>query len=171
MIEAFIIGLLFYILINLKPAQKFSYADVVKWAGEVNQWHDSLDLMIPETFILGIIAQESMGNPKVEGSKGEIGLMQITHPAYVDSGVKFSYDDLWIPEKNIECGCKYLKWIENFLEKNGIPKNELVKATIMSYNIGVANYLNDKNLYIGEKYFKSVLNHRNNIIKGFKELP
>ena len=170
-IELFGLGLALYALSRKKKGNApalVNYGKVLSYSDIVHKWKRETGLKLPETFILGIIAQESGGNPEAKGSSGEVGLMQLTYPAYVDSGVTFPFDDLVIPEKNIEAGVKYLKWIEEYLIKNGVPERELVEGTVKSYNIGIGNYMGDNLKEAGEKYWRQILKHRDIIIKrGF----
>lgn len=141
------------------------YNKVLYWKTEVLKWHNGLQLKTPVAFVMGMMATESMGNPEAVGSKGEIGLFQLTYGAYIDSGVNYRYEDLVDPYKNIETGLKYIKWIENYLSHNGVAEDDFLQGVIMSYNIGVGNYLQGKYLNAGQSYFRKVQNHRKEILK------
>ena len=145
-----------------------NYGKVLSYAELVDYWKKQVELGLPNAFILAIIAQESGGYTNAKGSSGEIGLMQLTYPAYVDSGVKWKFEELWEPEKNIESGIRYLKWIENYLTKKGVPSREITQGTVISYNIGVGNYLGNNHMDKGLDYWNKILHHRDIIIKrGF----
>lgn len=86
--------------------------------------------------VLSIICQESSGNPdSVNPSDPSRGLMQITPGALTDFnkavGRSYSFDDLFIPYKNIEVGTWYYA---TRLSRAGSQHNALA-----AYNAGLGN--------------------------------
>jgi len=76
----------------------------------VNRWRPeataaSQKTGIPTKIILGMIDDESKGNPAAIGTSGELGLMQLKTGAARDAGYKFVPLN---PKDNILCGAKYL---------------------------------------------------------------
>lgn len=108
-----------------------------------------------ESYILGMIAQESLGDPNAKGAIGEIGLMQITRGAMQDvndiRGKNFKIEDLEKPVINIEVGVAYLA-----IQK-GRMYGDLFKA-IQSYNAGAEAVR--KNSKAGLDYLDRVLKWR-----------
>lgn len=86
-----------------------------------------------ESYIMGMIAQESAGDPKATGSIGERGLMQITIPALKDvndlTGAELLWSDMWKVGPNLKAGILYLG-----IQKTRM-KGDLFKA-IQAYNAG-----------------------------------
>jgi soluble lytic murein transglycosylase-like protein len=70
---------------------------------------------------------ESDWNPQAVGLAGELGMMQILP----STGAWLGYDvfQLMTPEGNIECGCKYLRWL---MDQYGNRTEDAVSA----YNQG-----------------------------------
>lgn len=64
---------------------------------------------IPGNFAQAVIKTESKYNPKVRGSRGEIGLGQILCPTAKGVGFKGKCDQLYHPDINLEYSMKYLK--------------------------------------------------------------
>lgn len=58
-------------------------------------------------FVASIMYQESRGNPNAVSSTGAIGLMQVM-PSTAYKVCGYTQQDLFNPEKNIECGVKYI---------------------------------------------------------------
>lgn len=91
---------------------------------------------VPDIRIRAMIAVESAGYPKVPGSKGERGLMQILPGALSDVNrtyrFGFTFDDMFDAEKNILTGTAYLA----ILIKQS--KGDIDLAT-RAYNVGYRN--------------------------------
>lgn len=73
------------------------------YASEFKAAHSSTG--IPVAILMSIAMQESTCNPKVTGSRGEIGMMQLTKDKCSSAPGGNCYDTQW----NIEQGGKYLK--------------------------------------------------------------
>ncbi len=117
------------------------------------------------TWVLAILAQESMGNPKAEGdfdTEGKptaFGLMQLTYLAYKDANVPYSFDSIKRdPERNIETGVKYLAWIFNHLESHSVDPIGMQTYVTMSYNVGVTAFMEKrpKKIEAGKAYVKLI---------------
>lgn len=91
---------------------------------------------IDPLFVMAVIDQESKFNPKIIGSHGEIGLMQIRPKTALwvaaRNKIDFNNDqDLFIPSTNIKIGILYLKYLN---QKYGNPK-----YSTAAYNMGPKN--------------------------------
>lgn len=87
---------------------------------------------VPLAWVMAIIQVESSGNPNAL-SQGNYGLMQVrvATARELNCGVEEA-QDLFIPEININCGCKYLsKQLKRYKE---------FKAATMAYNQGSVIY-------------------------------
>jgi len=106
---------------------------------------------IPFDVILAIIAQESNGNPNAKGTSGERGLMQLMPAALSDVnarfGTGFSFEDMYVPEKNIQAGVAYLAICRNFFYGS-------MQKAIQAYNAGMGNVQKNPNASIA--YYNSV---------------
>ena len=98
-----------------------------------------------EFLIYSIIETESNRRVDVVSKSGAVGLMQISKIAlqdvndfYEDS---FTYEDLFIAEKNIEIGSKFLyKWINYFLKDlKGLSEFAATSLGILTYCWGFGN--------------------------------
>ncbi len=107
---------------------------------------------IEQNIILGIIAQESGGDPNALGTIGERGLMQLTKGALHDVNQyynqNFTFDDMWIPIRNIKTGTYYLAWLKDRFNGN-------INLAIQAYNAGIGNVR--KNNETGTGYRNKVL--------------
>lgn len=102
----------------------------------IKRWAKERDL--PWLLVKAQIMQESMFRPCAVSSCGALGLMQIMPGTGAELG--FSKEDLFVPEKNIECGTLYLQiQYDHFPE---IPnKNDRLKFSLAAYN-GGRGYIN-----------------------------
>jgi soluble lytic murein transglycosylase-like protein len=74
--------------------------DIVRREAEANG--------VPVTLASAVVSIESRWNPKVTGSAGEVGLMQIKYPTARMIGYKGTRKALYDPATNIRWGMKYL---------------------------------------------------------------
>jgi soluble lytic murein transglycosylase-like protein len=86
--------------------------------------------------ILAIICQESSGNPEAQNpSDPSKGLMQLTPGALSDfnkaTGKDYSFDDMFIPYKNIETGTWYYA--------TRLKKTQDQHTALAAYNAGLGN--------------------------------
>ena len=61
--------------------------------------------------VSAVIRAESAGNPRAFSAKGARGLMQLMPSTATRFGV--SRGELWNPERNLEAGVSYLKWLHD----------------------------------------------------------
>jgi hypothetical protein len=61
--------------------------------------------------VSAVVRAESAGNPKAFSPKGARGLMQLMPSTATRFGV--SRGELWNPERNLEAGVSYLKWLHD----------------------------------------------------------
>ncbi|MCU0417067.1 MAG: transglycosylase SLT domain-containing protein [Cytophagaceae bacterium] len=89
--------------------------------------------------VSAIIFQESQFNPHSVSWVGAKGLMQVMPSVGKEYG-QLKPTQLFIPEKNIDVGTKYLAWIQKYFynEKVIAPEDKL-KFIIASYNAGVGH--------------------------------
>lgn len=95
--------------------------------------------------IYAIVETESNRTYDVISKAGAVGLMQVTDIARQDVnqiyGNNFSQSDLFVPEKNIEIGAKFLyRWINHYLKN--YPEYIAVSLGIMTYSWGYGNVQN-----------------------------
>ena len=105
------------------------YKQVLYWRNIVNRMKGFHDNNIPDEILLGIIAQESMGNNELKvGSAGEVGLMQITPMGLSYTGLGYTMNQIKTnPKFAIEAGIVHLYKDLAYL---GTMEN-----AIMAYNI------------------------------------
>jgi soluble lytic murein transglycosylase-like protein len=105
------------------------YNQVLYWRDIVKRMKNFHGNNIPDEIILGIIAQESMGNNDLKiGSSGEVGLMQIIPRGLAYTGLGYTMNQIKIdPKKNIEVGIVHLYKDFAYLGT--------IENAIMSYNI------------------------------------
>ncbi|MBK7105347.1 MAG: transporter substrate-binding domain-containing protein [Ignavibacteriae bacterium] len=96
--------------------------------------------------LASLIYQESKFVNEDTSWAGAIGLMQILP----ETGASYGVDDLLDPEKNIQVGAKYLKWLDDYWAKKIKNKDERVKFVLASYNLGYG-HINDA-LKLAKKY-------------------
>lgn len=78
--------------------------------------------------VAALIHVESSFNPKAVSRKGAVGLMQLLPATARRFGLK-SKKDLFIPEKNIEAGIRYLSWLNKRFSGD-------VQKILAAYNAG-----------------------------------
>ena len=78
--------------------------------------------------VAALIHVESSFNPKAVSRKGAVGLMQLLPDTARRFGLK-AKKDLFVPEKNIEAGIRYLKWLNKRFSGD-------VEKILAAYNAG-----------------------------------
>lgn len=92
--------------------------------------------------LASLIYQESRFNPKVHSWAGAYGLMQLMP----STATRYRVSQDSPPEKNIEAGTKFLKWLDNvFLDKVSDDR-ERIKFVLASYNVGLGHILDARSL-------------------------
>jgi membrane-bound lytic murein transglycosylase F len=94
--------------------------------------------------IAAVIFQESRFNPAAKSWVGATGLMQLMPATAKSLGVQ--PHQLTTPEKNIEAGIKYLKWLEKSWRPLISDENELIKFVLASYNVGMGHVMDARRL-------------------------
>lgn len=87
-------------------------------------------------FIAAVIEQESSFNPAAVSSSNAKGLMQLLPGTFEDcrKALGLPVDaDIFNPEVNIQAGCYYLGWLEDYLGAKSYPKEKLLSC---AYNQG-----------------------------------
>lgn len=84
---------------------------------------------LPKKFVQTIVLIESSGNKGARSRCGARGLMQIMKPTWKDVTryqlkVKWDFNDAYNPERNIEVGCAYLKWLNTHYVTKYFGKTE-----------------------------------------------
>lgn len=109
----------------LKDGGKISqYDNIIKKYANIINWDWRL--------ISSIVFQESKFINEDTSWAGAVGLMQILP----ETGAAYGVNDLLDPEKNIQVGVKYLKWLDEYWKRKVHDKNERVKFVLASYNLG-----------------------------------
>lgn len=98
--------------------------------------------VIGKEFLKSLINIESTKNIYAQSPKGARGLMQLIPDAWKEVDKSDFYENSFNPEKNIEVGIKYLKWINNYCNKNYaewryIPIQEKQEILAAAYNGGI----------------------------------
>lgn len=106
--------------------------------------------------VSSVIMVESGGNPKVVGTHGEVGLMQV-----MPSNCGVTRKKLFDPRENIYCGVSYLR----LMEQECKHKNDFTH--LLCYNLGVAkaSKVRYPKLF---PYYKKVMAHYKQMADLFK---
>ncbi|UCG26685.1 MAG: transglycosylase SLT domain-containing protein, partial [Bacteroidales bacterium] len=110
------------------------------WDEYIKRYSDSLgwDWLL----LTSMIYQESRFDPNVYSWAGAYGLMQLMPSTAQRYGIGKNSS----PEKHIEAGVKFLKWLDNVL-MDRVPDNEQrIKFILASYNVGLGHVLDGMNL-------------------------
>jgi membrane-bound lytic murein transglycosylase F len=90
-----------------------------------------------------MIYQESRFDPAVESWAGAFGLMQLMPT----TAHRYGVDQKSAPNENIREGVRFIKWLDQRFEKNGIkPEEERIKFVLASYNVGLGHVLDAQRL-------------------------
>lgn len=106
--------------------------------------------------LAALIYQESKFDPEAEAWTGAYGLMQVMP----ETAETFKIDDYEIPEKNIEAGTRYIKYLDKTLKKHLKDTSDIVKFVLASYNVGAGHVLDARRL--AAKYGKNPDKWNNN---------
>lgn len=117
------------------------YDDYIKEYSKIVEWDWRL--------LASMIYQESKFDPSVESWAGAYGLMQLMPT----TAHRYGVDQKSAPNENIRAGVRFIKWLDQRFEKNGIkPEEERIKFVLASYNVGLGHVLDAQRL--AEKYGK-----------------
>lgn len=96
-------------------------------------------------FVAAIMLNESSFRPEATNdSTGARGLMQLVHDTAewihgkLDDGTRFTFDDMYVPERNAEYGCWYLNYLSGLFQGDPV----LVAAAFHAGQGEVRNWLN-----------------------------
>lgn len=103
------------------------YDDAIKKYAEAIDWDWRL--------LASMIYQESRFNPKVKSWAGAYGIMQLM-PLTAE---RFGVNRHSSPEKQIEAGTKFIKWLDDQLKDEIPDKQERIKFILASYNVGLGH--------------------------------
>lgn len=93
--------------------------------------------------LASLIYQESRFKPKVKSWAGAYGLMQLMPTTAQRFGVNRNSP----PEKHIEAGVEFIKWLNQRFENRGITdQEEKIKFILASYNVGLGHILDARRL-------------------------
>jgi len=93
--------------------------------------------------LASLIYQESRFKPNVKSWAGAYGLMQLMPTTARRFGVNRNSS----PEKQIEAGTEFIKWLDKRFEKRGITdEQEKIKFILASYNVGLGHILDARRL-------------------------
>ena len=98
--------------------------------------------------IASLIYTESRFNPNVKSWAGAFGLMQLMPVTAQRFGVSVNSP----PEKQIEAGVKFLKWLDNYYKKDIPDSTERIKFVLAAYNVGMGHV--DDARALAKKYGK-----------------
>lgn len=107
------------------------------YKSEIRKYSSKYNLSM--SMVASIIKVESNYNVNAVSKVGAIGLMQLMPTTAVDvanrMGIEFKEDDLFIPSKNIEMGCYYLRYLLDIFGEN-------IDNALSAYNWGLSNVRN-----------------------------
>ncbi len=109
---------------------------------------------VPVPLVLSLIRQESAFNPRAKSHAGARGLMQLMPRTAKSLNRRIKTNDLFIPEKNIALGVKYIQNLYKKYEGNLI-------YTLAAYNAGEGNL---------QKWINSVLSQES-ILHTIESIP
>jgi membrane-bound lytic murein transglycosylase F len=98
--------------------------------------------------LASLVYQESRFDPRVQSWAGAFGLMQLMPTTAQRYGVTRNSS----PEKNIEAGTRFLKWLEEVFSDKVADESERLKFVLAAYNVGVGHILDARQL--ASKYGK-----------------
>jgi len=106
---------------------------------------EAIRVDIPWQIIAAVIQQESAFNPKAVSRDGYFsrGLGQFLRGTWteVTKGKGWTWDDAFIPDKNIWATAQYLDYVRKKVAKPGMTEADVVFAMICAYNWGPNNVL------------------------------
>ncbi len=119
------------------------------YTGRVSQWDEyfkrySQNIDWDWRLLASLVYQESRFRHDVTSHRGASGLMQMMP----QTAEYFGVDSTVSPNKQIEAGVKYLKWIDERFEGYNIPREERIKFVLASYNAGIGHVIDARNLAI-----------------------
>lgn len=93
--------------------------------------------------LASLIYQESRFKPTVKSWAGAYGLMQLMPT----TARRFGVNSTSPPEKQIEAGVEFIKWLDKRFENRGITEDdEKIKFILASYNVGLGHILDARRL-------------------------
>lgn len=107
--------------------------------------------------LASLIYTESRFNPNVKSWAGAFGLMQLMPVTAERFGVSINSP----PEKQIEAGVKFLKWLDNYYKKDIPDSTERIKFVLAAYNVGPGHV--DDARALAKKYGKNPNVWTNNV--------
>jgi membrane-bound lytic murein transglycosylase F len=136
---------------NLKSADIVASDYYTLGSGKISPYDNILQQYSPIVnwdwrLLASLIYQESRFDPKVVSWAGAFGLMQLMPSTAKRYGVSYTSP----PDKNIEAGIRFLKWLDDIFINKVPNRDERIKFVLASYNIGVGHILDAMKL--AEKY-------------------
>lgn len=126
---------------TINSGQISEYDELIKTYNDIVGWDWRL--------IASLIYQESRFKPNVRSWAGAFGLMQLMP----STARRFGASRRSSPEKNIQAGIKFLKWLDTRFLNRGIDDDEeRIKFILGAYNVGLGHILDARRLT--EKYGK-----------------
>lgn len=92
--------------------------------------------------LASLIYQESRFDPKVKSWVGAYGLMQLMP----QTAARYGVNQISSPQKNIEAGVKFIKWLDNYFADTIVDKNQRIKFILAAYNVGLGHVLDARRL-------------------------
>lgn len=119
---------------SLQGGQLTIYDDLIKQAADSLRWDWRL--------LASQMYQESGFRPNEISWAGAVGLMQLVP----ETGKRFGAVDLKNPEQNIKAAAAFLKYLEGLWGKTIEDKQERLKFTLASYNVGLGHVIDAREL-------------------------
>ena len=107
--------------------------------------------------LASVIYRESQFDPDAESWAGAIGLMQLMP----ETARKYGARNIRNPEQNLLAGTRFLEFLEDFWKEKVPDKNERLKFTLASFNVGQGHV--EDAMRLTEKYHKDPQKWEDNV--------
>lgn len=110
--------------------------------GKISQWDELIKIYSDSIrwdwrLLASLICQESRFNPSATSWAGAYGLMQVMP----ETGRNFGIDIKSSPQRNIEAGTMYIKWLHSIFDARIEDKDERTRFILAAYNAGPGHVL------------------------------
>ena len=130
--------------IAFEENRQLTYKEREKLLAYVFNEVDSLPPYLDKNYVRAKASVESTWYPRAASKAGAKGIMQVTEPTWSDHDSTSYEENVFNPEKNMLVGVKYLKYLDEYLQKNFPGYSELSyeerqEKISIAYNLGIGN--------------------------------